>query len=305
MATHPFATTRPERPLGAPALAADFLADTQVERSGPGRYRAALAPCWSVWGPYGGYVAAIALRAALSHSRLPRPASLQCHFLAVGEFAAVDLYVTTLGGSKRAESLRVEMVQDGRVLLSASVWMVDDGLSGYAHDFAAPPAVAKPDALRGYQELAGEEYTRWYPIWRSIEGRPLTWNAPLGAAAWRTWLRFTDTEFPDRAADALRQLFWLDLPSWNSMLAARAGPYPYLAPNLDLTVQFHAFAPATRWMLADGEVPIAQNGLLGCVSRIWSEDGRLLATGTSKHLCRPNPRYERDLARARERGLLP
>ena len=81
------------------------------------------------------------------------------------------------------------------------------------------------------------------------------------------------------------------------MLAAHAGPCPYLAPNLDLTVQFHAFAPGTRWMLADGEVPIAQNGLLGCVSRIWSEDGHLLATGTSKHLCRPNPRYERGLLR--------
>jgi acyl-CoA thioesterase len=286
------------------APAADFLADTRVEGCAPARYRAALAPCWAVWGPYGGYLAAIALRAAASHSRLPRPASLQCHFLAAGEFGPVDLSVATLGGSKRAESLRVEMVQDGRVLLSAGVWMVDEGLGGYTHDFAAPPLVARPDDLPGYQELAGEAYARWYPIWRSIEGRPLGWNAPPGAAAWQAWLRFTATEFPDRTADALRQLFWLDLPSWNSMLAAHARPHPYLAPNLDLTVQFHGFAPGTRWMLADGEVPVAQDGLLGCVSRIWSEDGRLLATGSSKHLCRPNPRYERELARARERGLL-
>jgi acyl-CoA thioesterase len=304
MATHPHAHGRSERLLGAPGPAADFLADTQVERIAPGRYRAALAPCWAVWGPYGGYLAAIALRAALAHSRLPRPASLQCHFLTVGEFAPVDLHVTALGGSKRAESLRIEMAQEDRLLLSASVWMADDDLSGYAHDFAAPPTVPKPAELRGYQELAADEYARWYPIWRSIEGRPTAWGAPLGTAAWRTWLRFTHTEIRDRAADALRQLFWLDLPSWNSMLAAHAGPYPYFAPNLDLTVQFHDFAPGTHWMLADGEVPLAGDGLLGCVSRLWSEDGRLLATGTSKHLCRPNPRYERDLAKARERGLL-
>ena len=307
MTSHALAPGRPERPIAAPergGAAADFLADTQVERVGPGRYRAALAPSWAVWGPYGGYVAAIALRAALAQSRLARPASLQCHFLAVGEFAPVELHVTSLGGSKRAESLRVEMAQDQRLLLSASVWMVDDELSGYAHDFTAAPAVPGPDALRGYQDLARDEYARWYPIWRSIEGRPLSWGAPLGAAAWRTWLRFTDTEIPDRGADALRQLFWLDLPSWNSMIAAHAWPYPYIAPNLDLAVQFHAFAPGTRWMLADGEVPLAQDGILGCVSRLWSEDGRLLATGTSKHLCRPNPRYERDLAKARERGLL-
>ena len=70
----------------------------------------------------------------------------------------------------------------------------------------------------------------------------------------------------------------------------------------DLTVQFHGFAPETEWMLADGVVPLAQDGLLGCTSRLWSEGGRLLATGTSKHVCRPNPNYEQELARARELG---
>jgi acyl-CoA thioesterase len=71
-----------------------------------------------------------------------------------------------------------------------------------------------------------------------------------------------------------------------------------------ITVQVHAFAPETEWMLADGVMPIAQDGMLGCVSRLWTEDGRLVATGTSKHLCRPNPGYEQELARARELGLI-
>src|SRR5262245_37989053 len=135
---------------------ASFLADTAVERIGNGRYRAALSPDWAVWGPNGGYVAAIALRAALAESRLPRPASLACHFLAVGEFAPVELRVASLGGSKRAESLRVEVAQGGRPLLVASVWTVDDALSGYAHDFTAAPQVPPPAALRGYQDLAGD-----------------------------------------------------------------------------------------------------------------------------------------------------
>jgi acyl-CoA thioesterase II len=87
----------------------------------------------------------------MAHSRLPRPASLQCHFLAVGEFAPVDLRVASLGGSKRAESLRVEVTQTDRLLLVASVWMTDDALSGYVHDFAAAPALPRPDELRGYQ----------------------------------------------------------------------------------------------------------------------------------------------------------
>lgn len=223
----------------------------------------------------------------------------------MGEFAPVELVVTKLGGSKRAESLRVEVCQGERPLLVASAWVVDDALTGYAHDFAAAPAVPAPHALRGYQDLAGDEYAQWYPIWRSIEGRPLRWREPPGRPEWKTWLRFTDTEVGDREADAIRQLFWLDFPGWNATIAAHAWPFRWLTPNLDLTVQFHGFAPGTEWMLADGTVPLARDGLLGCTSRLWSEDGRLLASGTSKHLCRPNPGYEEELARARELGLVP
>jgi acyl-CoA thioesterase len=277
-----------------------FLADTQVERIEAGRWRASLSPDWAVWGPNGGYVAAIALRAALGESRLARPASFACHFLAVGEFAPVEVRVASLGGSKRAESLRVDVVQGGKPLLAASVWTVDGGLAGYAHDFAKAPEVARPAGLRGYQELAGAAYAEWYPIWRSIEGRPLVWNQPPGEPVWRTWLRFTDTAISDAAADALRQLFWLDFPGWNATIAAHAWPFPYLTPNLDLTVQFHAFAPDAEWILADGAVPLAKDGLVGCSARLWTEDGRLLATGTSKHLCRPNPRYAEELARAKD-----
>jgi len=50
---------------------------------------------------------------------------------------------------------------------------------------------------------------------------------------------------------------------------------------------------------------LAREGLVGCVSRLWTESGLLLATGTSKHVCRRNPGYEEELARARELGVIP
>jgi acyl-CoA thioesterase len=285
---------------------ANFLDDTRVEAvsSEPNRWRCALSSHWAVWGPNGGYVAAIALRAAMAQSRLPRPASFHCHFLAVGQFAAVDVRVRSLGGGKRAESLSVEVVQEDRLLLAATAWMVDDGLEGFEHAFEAAPKVPGPDALRSYAELAGDEYDQWYPIWRSIEGRPVRWREAPGKPEWHAWLRFNETPIPDRQADALRQLFWLDFPGWNAAISAHPWPFRYLAPNLDLTVQFHRFAPGEEWMLADGVVPLAREGLLGCVSRLWSERGDLLATGTSKHVCRPNPRYEEERARARALGLI-
>ena len=284
---------------------ADFLADTQVESipGAPERYRAVLSPEWAVWGPNGGYLAAIALRAAMAHSRAARPASFHCHFLAVGEFAPVELTVVPIGGGKRAESLRVEMRQAERLVLVANVWMVADELRGFAHDFATAPDVPGPQALRGYQDLA-DEYAEWYPIWRHIEGRPVRWRQPPGRPEWHAWLRFTDTAIPDRSADALRQVFWIDFPGWNATIAAHKWPFPYLAPNLDLTIQFHRFAPRETWILADGVALLAEDGLVGCVSRLWSERGTLLATGTSNHMNRPNPRYAEELERARAMGLI-
>lgn len=283
---------------------ADLLSDSGVEPLGAARYRAALSPSWAVWGPYGGYVGTIALRAGLAESRFSRPASFQCHFLTVGEFGPVELAVTSLGGGKRAESLRVDVTQNGRMILTAMLWVVDEGLDGFRHESIRPPDVPGPDDLKSFAALSGEEYEQWYPIWRSIEGRPVAWRTPPGEPIWHCWLRLTDTTISSTTDDAIRQLFWLDLPGWNATSSAHAWPFPFLAPNLDLTVQFHRFDPASDWMLATGHAPLAAEGLLGCVSRLWSRDGRLLATGTSKHTSRRNPGYEQELAEARAKGLL-
>ncbi|MGH0036412.1 MAG: acyl-CoA thioesterase [Myxococcota bacterium] len=282
-------------------MGADFLADTRVEpvQGRPGAYRSTLSEEWAVWGPNGGFLAAIAYRAALAESRFARPASFHCHFLAVGEFGPVALTVTRLGGGRRAESLRVDLHQGDRLLLAATAWFVDEGLRGFEHDHGERPPVPGPHELRGYQDLA-DNYDEWYPIWRSIEGRPVRFDEPPGEPVWHTWLRLTDTPVEDAEADAIRQLFWLDFPGWNATIAAHPWPFRFLTPNLDLTVQFHRFAPEEPWLLCDGTVPLASDGLVGCVGRIWTPDGRLLATGTSKHVCRPNPGYEADLARARE-----
>ena len=88
------------------------------------RWSAALWRDWEIWGPNGGYVDAIALRAAGAATTLPRPASFSGHFLNVAEFAAVDIDVTTLRAAKRASSLRVSPSQNGRAIFEAIVWVV-------------------------------------------------------------------------------------------------------------------------------------------------------------------------------------
>jgi hypothetical protein len=59
--------------------------------SGPRPVSAMVHDDWEIWGPQGGYVAAIALRAAGAASPFARPASFFCHYLSVAQFAPVDL----------------------------------------------------------------------------------------------------------------------------------------------------------------------------------------------------------------------
>ena len=58
-------------------------------------------------------------------------------------------------------------------------------------------------------------------------------------------------------------------------------------PNLDVTAWFHQPADGSEWLLADYESPIATGALMGATGRIWSRDGRLLASGGAQLLCVP------------------
>src|SRR3954453_16692570 len=104
----------------------DFGAQTTVEPAGDGRYRAGLARDWEIWGPNGGYVAAVALRAAAAEVPGFRPAAFTCHFLTVGRFDTVEVEVGVARATKRAVALHLTMAQGDQVLLQAMAWFVLD-----------------------------------------------------------------------------------------------------------------------------------------------------------------------------------
>jgi acyl-CoA thioesterase II len=116
----------------------DLALQTSVEPAGEGRYRAMVDQDWEIWGPCGGYVAAIALRAAGAESPFARPASFFCHYLSVAAFAPVDLVVTPLRSGRTVLAQRVEMTQDGRPVLDGMVWSVGQ-VEGLEHVDLAPP----------------------------------------------------------------------------------------------------------------------------------------------------------------------
>jgi len=269
----------------------DLAVDTAVEGN-DGHYHARLSPAWEVWGPNGGYVASIALRAAAAATPLRRPASFACHFLSVAEFDAVDLAVTPLRTARRAVSLRVSMTQRTRPILEAFAWFIGE-VEGLAHDAAVMPTLPGPDGLKSIDELVPPEEQAPFPFWQNLEVRPTRFVPPKERTAdqpvLQSWYRFRPrATFDDPALDAARMLLLIDTLQWPAAFRAYDNP-SYVAPSIDLAVQFHRLAPAVEWLLADAVSPVATDGLVGGRVTVWSPDGRLLASGASQLLCRPAP----------------
>jgi acyl-CoA thioesterase len=270
----------------------DFAVDTRVEGAN-GSYTATLSRDWEIWGPNGGYLAVIALRAAGAETPLRRPATFVCHFLSVAEFGRVDLAVHTLRASRRATALRVSMTQQGRPILEALVWVIDADARGLEHDVTRMPAVPKSEALKPYEELNLEGYP-WFPFWRNLETREIARGdrSIAGPPTWRAWLRYRPVAtFDDPFVDAGRALLLLDTMSWPAAVQPHPFPSPFVAPSMDVSVQFHQSAPRSEWLFCDARAPLANGGLIGAQSQVWSADGQLLATGINQLLCRPNPRH--------------
>ena len=270
----------------------DLAIDTAVEGS-DGRYTVQLSRDWEIWGPNGGYIAAIALRAAGAFSRFDRPVTLVSHFLGVADFdAVVDLEVTTLREAKRAQSVRVAMTQRGQPIFDAMVWSVGD-VAGLEHDVSEMPEAPDPETLRTAAERMAEAGVEQnFKFWDNFDQRPTSWvddwenRAPAPPVA-GDWYRFVPrSTFDDPWLDACRSMILLDTLGWPAAMRLHTKP-AYIAPSIDLSVAFHRSRPDEPWLYAQATCPTASAGLVACESRVWARDRTLLAVGASQLLCRP------------------
>jgi acyl-CoA thioesterase-2 len=269
----------------------DLETDTALERVDEHRFRASLSPAWEIWGPMGGYVAALALRAAGAASPFTRPASFFCQYLRVAAFAPVDLTVSVEREARAALAQRVELSQAGRPILSARVWSVD-AVDGLEHHVAPPPDVPSADQLPSMEALRPDTPPP-FPFWDNVETRPVqfsgAWPPPAALPpVWQQWARLRPTAtFADPWVDAARSVILVDVQGWPAAHQHHAWHEPpFIAPNLDLYVAFHEPAPADPWLLTDGHAPVAGDGLIGWTGRLWSSGGRLVASGGGQLLCR-------------------
>ena len=98
-------------------------------------------------------------------------------------------------------------------------------------------------------------------------------DADPGPAEYGCWIRLLEHErAPDELACARRQVLFIDLPPWNALIAGLDWPLRHLAPNLDLTVQFHQFAPEANWLLTEGVAPHGQDGLVDAKGYVLNDE---------------------------------
>ena len=238
-----------------------------------GRYTIVISEDWRIWGPNGGYLAAIALRAAGLEATIKRPASIACHFLGVARYEPADIDVSVVHRGRSSESLHVVMTQDGKPILQAMVRTAAEK-PGIAHDFARMPDVPPPSALKSFLDLVPDPPNE-VPFWSNIDSRIVHPERVMNMdeafpADLQEWYRFLPAAtFDDPFADAARYTILLDTFAWP--VAANPPPQSrreFAAVNMDVVAWFPRPAPDSEWLLCDYESPIAHAGLVGSHGRI-------------------------------------
>ena len=266
--------------------------DTAISNQ-EGRLTAHLSRDWEIWGPNGGYVSAIALRAAgVVAPRDHRPATLSVQYLGVADFGEVECEVTPAKQGRSAWLLNVALRQKDRVFLQAQVWTTNR-TEGPVTAEAPRPDVPAPATLKTYREHMGPDAPPPHGFWKNLDAKPLAYrpfDAPRlpGPAALQEWFRFVGFEADgDAFLDFGRAVVLLDTLIWPTHHRGLAEAPNYIAPSLDLTVWFHEPPGAAEWLLVDGVADTARSGLIHGHSRLWTDDGRLVATGGSNLLHTP------------------
>jgi acyl-CoA thioesterase len=268
------------------------LQDDTALQERDGRLFITLSRDWEIWGPNGGYVAAIALRAA--GRRAPaghRPATISVQYLSVAKFEEIEAVVEPVKQGRSAWCLNVALVQSGKRFLQAQVWTTDRDQGPVSAELKMPD-VPRPASLKSWAEMQPPRTDTRRFFWDNFEGKP-TIVYPHGTpnpdgAIVREWYRYPDFDAGgDVFADCARPLVLIDTLQWPAHHRGLSAPPNYIAPSLDVTAWFHEPPGTADWLFTDVHSATAGGGLIHGVARLWSEDGRLLATGSSNMLVTP------------------
>ena len=272
----------------------DFELATRLQQLEPGLWQGILREDWGLWGPAGGYVTALALRAAGEATSQARPVSMTCHFVRVGAFQPVDIFVETIKHGRRSELLRVDLKQNEKLIFTAQIWTMPEVFPGIEHDATRLSALPDPNGLPTWEDLFPDQPP--FDFMSRVDQRPIKTMPRPGDAARDPELtgfyRFKENPADTNPfVDAARPIILLDTFGWLAQYPAHPedDPSPWIAPNIDYYYRFFRPTMHADWLHMTVSADLAEGGLMGTNGAIHDASGKLLITGQSQLMCLKRP----------------
>ncbi|MBG6141246.1 acyl-CoA thioesterase [Longispora fulva] len=252
---------------------------------------------------YGGQVAGQALVAA-GRTMEPdrRVHSLHGYFVRPGDTTIPIVYsVENIRDGRSFSVRRVTAIQHGKPIffMSASFQQDDGGANPMDHQSDSPiDQVPGPDELPTMLEQL-EKYPERAQIWAGVP-RPLDVRY-VGESGWtrsgertteprqRVWMRFDGTLPDDPLLHACLLTYASDLTLLDAVLSTHGetwGPGGVIGASLDHALWFHRSFRADEWFLYDCWSPSASGGRGLANGRMFSPDGRHVASAVQEGLLR-------------------
>jgi acyl-CoA thioesterase-2 len=250
---------------------------------------------------FGGQVAAQALVAGARTVEPPLGVhSLHSYFLRPGDTAVPIVYdVERIRDGRSFSTRRIMARQHGRpiYLMTASFQKPEDG---FDHQDVMPEVPSPADSMdmrEVVQRRAPDGADDWMREWAALEMRAVGDSRPGGRlpndehpAQARLWIR-TNGRLDDEVLTHRAAFTYLsDLTLLGSSLVPHGVPIgsPNVqAASLDHSIWFHRPFRADAWMLYDQVSPSASGARGLAFGRVFTEDGRLVASVAQEGLIRP------------------
>jgi acyl-CoA thioesterase II len=248
---------------------------------------------------YGGQVAAQALVAAgrtVDSARVVH--SLHGYFVRPGDPAEPLLYVVENVRDGRSFSVRrsVAYQHDKPIFLMAASFHREE--TGLDHHAPPPPDIPAPDQVPTMSERLAP-YPERLGIWSGVS-RPMDVRY-VGEPGWvrpgdrpaevnqRVWMRIDGRLPDDPLVHASALTFASDLTLLDAVLSTHGevwGPGGMIGASLDHAIWFHRPFRADEWFLYDCWSPSASGARGLATGRMFTEDGRNIATAVQEGLLR-------------------
>jgi acyl-CoA thioesterase II len=250
---------------------------------------------------FGGQVAAQALRAACASAPEGRWVhSLHAYFLRGGDPATPIIYdVERIRDGGSFSTRRVVARQHGRAIfyLTASFQIDEDGYDHQDRMPEVPAAEDCPTMAELYEKATGRDPSAWENEWSALDvryagdsGRTRVLPSDEHPAQARLWIRAAGDLSDDRVLNSCVLTYASDLtllgaalvPHGISISSSRLQP-----ASLDHAMWFHRPFKANEWLLYDQVSPSASGARGLALGRVFTADGRLVASVAQEGLIRP------------------